>query len=155
MLLDAPHRIDAMETGAGLGMYFMAHIADPDTWFKTKYADSSFYGTKLDQYEPFERMLDRFTQPWIAAHMGGWPEDLEFLTGLLERHDNLYLDTSATKWIVREISKHPRTQVIDFLTRFRGRIRTLSGSAALRCFSRCCWNRSITSPSLERAIIGP
>ena len=50
------------------------------------------------------------------------PEDLEFLAGLLQRHDNLYLDTSATKWIVREISRHPRADVVEFLTRFRGRI---------------------------------
>ncbi len=122
MRLDAPHRIAAMEAGAGLGMYFMAHIADPDTWFETKYQDASFYGTKREQYEPFERMLDRFTQPWIAAHMGGWPEDLEFLTGLLDRHDNLYLDTSATKWMVRELSKHSPDELIAFLRRFEGRV---------------------------------
>ena len=39
--------------------------------------------------------------------MGGWPEDLEFLDGLLSRHPNLHLDNSATKWMVRELSKRP------------------------------------------------
>lgn len=122
MKIDAPHRIEAMETASELGMCFMVHIADPDTWFNTKYTDHKTYGTKRDQYEPFEEILERFGQPWIAAHMGGWPEDLEFLTGLLNRHDNLYLDTSATKWMVRELSKHSRDELIAFLTRFKGRI---------------------------------
>jgi hypothetical protein len=54
--------------------------------------------------------------------MGGWPEDLVFLDGLLSRHPNLWLDTSATKWIVRELSKHPASEVLDFLHKFAGRI---------------------------------
>ena len=120
--LDAPLRVRAMELATRLGMSLMVHIADPDTWFQTRYKDANLYGTKLEQYLPLERLLDRFTVPWLAAHMGGWPEDLDFLTGLLDRHPNLFLDTSATKWIVREISKHPRGAVEAFLERFRGRI---------------------------------
>lgn len=120
--LDAPARIEAMEAASELGMIFMTHVADPDTWFASKYADASLYGTKIQQYEPLERLLDRFDQPWIAAHMGGWPENLEFLAGLLDRHDNLYLDSSATKWMVRELSRHGRDKLLAFLTRFKGRI---------------------------------
>jgi hypothetical protein len=60
--------------------------------------------------------------PWIAAHLGGWPEDLGFLSGLLDRHPNLHLDASATKWMVREISRHEREAVVAFLRRFNGRI---------------------------------
>ena len=122
MRLDAPHRIEAMEVAHSLGMMIMAHVADPDTWFATKYKDASVYGTKLQQYEPLEILLDRFTQPWVVAHFGGWPEDLEWLSGLLDRHDNLYLDTSACKWIVREISHHPREEIIAFLQKYQGRI---------------------------------
>ena len=122
MRLNSPSKIAAMEAASELGMYFMVHIADPDTWFQTKYADASVYGSKRDQYEPLEELLDRFNQPWIAAHMGGWPEDLEFLSGLLERHDNLYLDTSAVKWQVRELSKHSRDEIPHILSRrFKGR----------------------------------
>ncbi len=127
--LDAPLRLAAMEVAAGLGMIFMTHVADPDTWFATKYADSAQYGTKAAQYEPLEVLLERFAQPWIAAHLGGWPEDLEFLSGLLERHDNLYLDTSAAKWMVRELSKHPRQELLSFLGRWKGRV--LFGSDVL------------------------
>lgn len=120
--LDAPIRVSAMELATSLGMSLMAHVADPDTWFQTRYRDAAIYGTKQSHYLPLERLLDRFTVPWLLAHMGGWPEDLKFLTGLLERHPNLFLDTSATKWIVREVSKHPKGAVPNFLERFRGRI---------------------------------
>jgi hypothetical protein len=122
MRLDAPDRMAAMQAAHDLGMSFMTHISDPDTWFTTRYSDAKVFGNKLDQYKPLEAALDRFKQPWIAAHMGGWPENLEFLTGLLERHANLYLDTSAAKWMIRELSKHPRRELIAFLQKFRGRI---------------------------------
>jgi len=122
MKLTNPLRLEAMEKAASLGMCFMVHVADPDTWFAAKYTDHAKYGTKPQQYEALEFVLDRFPGPWIAAHFGGWPEDLRFLAGLLERHERLYLDTSATKWIVREISRHRRDDVVEFLARFRGRI---------------------------------
>ncbi|MCH2132287.1 MAG: amidohydrolase [Phycisphaerales bacterium] len=122
MNLDSPYRRRAMDLAAELGMMFMTHVADPDTWFQTKYADADQYGTKREQYEPLERLLDIYAQPWIAAHMGGWPEDLEFLDGLLERHDNLHLDTSATKWMVRELSKHDSGRFEAFLRQWKGRI---------------------------------
>jgi hypothetical protein len=120
--LDAPARLEAMDLAQQLGMSFMVHVADPDTWFATRYADATRYGRKRDHYPPLERLLDRFEVPWIAAHMGGWPEDLGFLTGLLDRHPNLHLDASATKWMVRELSRHDGTEIIDFMTRFRGRV---------------------------------
>lgn len=121
--LDGPDRIRAAELADSLGMMFMTHVGDPDTWFATRYADQSRYGTKRSHYEPLESMLERFRhRPWIAAHMGGWPEDLEFLSGLLDRHPNLHLDTSATKWMVRELSRHSPADLGLFVRRFRGRL---------------------------------
>jgi hypothetical protein len=120
--LDSPARIAACEAGRDLGMMYMVHIADPDTWFATKYADPAKYGTKRSHYEALERMLDRFESPWIAAHMGGWPEDLNFLDGLLTRHPNLYIDTSATKWVVRELGKYFPGRTRAFFTKWRGRV---------------------------------
>ena len=119
---DASWRVKAAELAMEFGMMFQCHVADPDTWFATKYADAATYGTKRQAYESLERMLRRFPAPWLAAHMGGWPEDLAFLDDLLERHHNLYLDASATKWIVREISGHPRERVVAFMVRWKGRV---------------------------------
>lgn len=120
--VDSPWRVQACELGTKLGMMFMVHIADPDTWFAAKYNDPQRYGTKRDQYIGLERMLDRFTNPWIAAHMGGWPEDLGFLDGLFTRHPNLHIDTSATKWVLRALGRHPRQETVAFFTKWRGRI---------------------------------
>lgn len=119
---DSKWRLRVAERAADLGMMLMVHVADPDTWFSTMYKDSSRYGTKRSQYESLERLLDHTGAPCLAAHMGGWPEDLEFLDGLLDRHPKLILDTSATKWMVREISKHTRADWVTFLRKHAGRI---------------------------------
>ena len=120
--IDSEWRIKACEVGQSLGMMFMVHIADPDTWFTAKYNDAVRYGTKRQQYEGLERMLDRFESPWIAAHMGGWPEDLVFLDGLLTRHPNLHLDTSATKWVVRALGMHTAAETRAFFAKWSGRL---------------------------------
>jgi hypothetical protein len=120
--LNSPMRLDTMKAAADLGMIFMVHVADPDTWFATKYSDATRYGTKQEQYEALEDVLYRFQLPFIAAHMGGYPEDLGFLSRLLSSHPNLYLDCSATKWIVRELSKHEPIEVRTFFQRWRGRL---------------------------------
>ncbi len=122
MCLDGPWRQRQLQRAVDLSMSIMVHIADPDTWFATHYADASLYGTKEAQYEPFERAMQQFPVPWLAAHMGGWPEDLAFLDGLLSRHPMLHLDTSATKWMVRTLSRHSRDDFLLFLRRWRGRI---------------------------------
>lgn len=120
--LDSPIRHEARRLARSLGMTFMVHVADPDTWFATKYADASRYGTKRQQYEPLHAMLEEYADcPCIAAHMGGSPEDLDFLQTLLDRHANLYVDTSATKWMVRELSRHPDA-FREFCVRNRKRI---------------------------------
>jgi hypothetical protein len=111
-----------MKMVADLGMTFMTHIGDPDTWFSTKYSNSKKYGTKAEQYDDLEEVLDRFPGPWIAAHMGGYPENLNFLSKLLERHSNLHLDCSATKWMVRELSKHEPVDLRAFFVRWKGRL---------------------------------
>ncbi|RLS91204.1 MAG: hypothetical protein DWI10_06855 [Planctomycetota bacterium] len=122
LALDGALRVEQMKLAERLGMICMTHVADPNTWFAAKYTDTARYGRKHDHYIPLRRALDRFTMPWIAAHMGGFPEDLTFLDGLLEAHPNLHLDTSATKWMVRELPRHPRSEVIGFLQKWRGRI---------------------------------
>jgi len=124
LTLDAPIRIEAMKLARRLGYrVFMVHVGDPDTWFARKYTDPRKYGTKRGQYPPFEKLMTEFGDvTWLAAHLGGWPEDLDFLDGLLSRHPNLLLDTSATKWQVRELSKHPRKRLHDFFDKFRGRL---------------------------------
>jgi hypothetical protein len=105
---DSTERREAMKLASSLGMMFMVHIADPDTWFATHYSDHRRYGTKAEQYDGWRRELARYPdQPWLAAHMAGDPEHLDHLQELLDAYPQLHLDTSATKWMVRELSKAP------------------------------------------------
>jgi hypothetical protein len=123
LTLDTPWRIESARRAraAGVGT-FMVHVADPDAWFRTVYADAAKFGTKAEQYRPLERMLEMFPDVnWIGAHMGGDPEHPDHLQELLERYPNLYFDTSATKWQVREVSQRPeaiRSLVCRFPDRF-------------------------------------
>ncbi len=122
LLLDTPFRREAIRLALDCGMKVMTHVADPDTWFATKYADHHRYGSKISQYEPLERLLEEYSEvKWLAAHMCGHPEDLEHLQVLLDRHPNLYMDTSATKWMVRELSKRP-AELRAFIQRNPGRV---------------------------------
>lgn len=120
---DGEWRVRQVQLARSLGMGVMVHVADPDTWFAAKYADTSIYPPKREQYVGLENLMDRFSDvPFLGAHMGGSSEDLAFLDALLTRHANLHIDTSATKWVVRELSKHPGTQVVEFFDKWQDRI---------------------------------
>jgi hypothetical protein len=108
LFVDAPWRIEATKRARAAGIrLMMVHVADPDVWFTRVYTDAARYGTKADQYPPMCRMLELFPDlNWIAAHMGGDPEHADHLNELLQRYPNLYIDTSAAKWQIREVSAH-------------------------------------------------
>lgn len=115
LLVDTPWRIETTKRSLAAGIrIFMVHVGDPDTWFRTVYAEASKFGTKPDQYVGLERMLEMFPEAtWIGAHMGGDAEHPDHLEMLLEKYPHFYLDTSATKWQVREVS--PRREAIQRL----------------------------------------
>jgi predicted TIM-barrel fold metal-dependent hydrolase len=108
LFVDAPWRVEAARRARAAGVRaVLVHVADPDVWFRTTYADAGVYGTKPEQYAGLERMLQLFPDlTWIAAHMGGDPEHPDHLEALLDCYPHLHFDTSATKWQVREVSAH-------------------------------------------------
>jgi predicted TIM-barrel fold metal-dependent hydrolase len=108
LFVDAPWRIEAAKRARAAGVTIvMVHVGDPDVWFRNQYADVTKFGTKPDQYTGLERMMEMFPDmTWIGAHMGGDPEHADHLQSLLERFPCYYIDTSATKWQVREVSAH-------------------------------------------------
>jgi predicted TIM-barrel fold metal-dependent hydrolase len=123
LIVDAPWRIEAAKRARAAGVRIvMVHVGDPDVWFRNQYADATKFGTKPDQYVGLERMLQLFPDLlWIGAHMGGDPEHADHLQDLLERYPNYYIDTSATKWQVREVPAHRdaiRKLICSFPDRF-------------------------------------
>lgn len=107
-----------------LGYDILVHVGDPSVWWRPggKYADTARFGTKEEQYDQL-RWLCRYVAPRtvIAAHMGGYVEQPSFLQRLLDEHANLFFDSSATKWIVREVARRP-DEVRDFILRNPTRI---------------------------------
>jgi Amidohydrolase len=108
LIVDAPWRVEAARRAQAAGIrVMMVHVGDPDAWWRTAYADTAKYGTKPEQYVGLVRLLEEFPDlTWIGAHVGGDPEHPDHLEALLERYPNYYLDTSATKWQVREVTRH-------------------------------------------------
>ena len=100
----------------------MTHIGDPDTWYNGKYTDTAKFGTRDEHYRMWENLLAEYPGvPWVGAHMGGNPEDLPRLQSLLDRHPQLMLDCSATRWMAREISAR-RDAAREFFIRNQDRI---------------------------------
>ena len=121
--LDSPEFLPIFREIAARKMGVMTHVGDPDTWYNGKYADTEKFGTRDAHYQMWEEALERHPQdsPWIGAHLGGNPEDLHRLQKLLNKFPNLYLDNSATRWMVREISKQRET-AREFFIRNQDRI---------------------------------
>ncbi|MSR55637.1 MAG: hypothetical protein EXS09_20490 [Gemmataceae bacterium] len=115
LVVDAPWRIESLRRAWKAGVKIaMVHVGDPDVWWTHTYQDTAKFGTKDSQYAPFLRMMDMFPEfIWIGAHMGGDPEHPDHLEEMLNRYPNYHIDTSATKWQVREVS--PRAEAIRAL----------------------------------------
>ena len=120
--LDSAELRPVFHEAVARGMGVMTHVGDPDTWYHGKYADASRYGTRDDHYSMWEGMLREHPNvPWVGAHLGGNPEDFGRLQDLLDRHANLVLDCSATRWMVREVSAR-RDVARDFFIRNQDRL---------------------------------
>ncbi len=123
LFIDAPWRIEALKRARSAGVRIvMVHVADPDVWFRTVYADIAKFGTKADAYVGLERMMTLFPDMiWIGAHMAGDSEHPDHLETLLEKYPCFHIDTSATKWQVREVSpraKAHRDLILRYPDRF-------------------------------------
>ncbi|MBE3576359.1 MAG: amidohydrolase [Limnochordales bacterium] len=122
MKLDDPRLAPIFARMGELGLVALIHIADPDIWWVKYYSDRTVYETKEETYRQAENVLARYPAlKIILAHLGGDPEHLDHLEQLLSSYPNLYLDTSATKWLVRELGKQ-REAARDFFIRWRERL---------------------------------
>jgi hypothetical protein len=103
VFLDHPGVAEVLERIADAGLPLMVHVGDPLRWWGTLY-DPAEVGGREAYLQPVLNVLRAHPQlRLIGAHMLGLPEDPARLNHLLSEHANLFLDTSATKWIVREL----------------------------------------------------
>jgi hypothetical protein len=120
--LDSPGIRKLIEEAVARDMILMSHVGDPDTWYNGKYTDRAKFGSRDEHYALWEAVLKEYKhRPWLGAHLGGNPEDLARLQYLLDNYPNLYLDCSATRWMVREVSAR-RDQARDFFIRNQDRL---------------------------------
>ncbi len=83
------------------------HVGDPDTWYQTRYLSRRKYGTKKQALLEFKELLGRYPRiTFVGYHLAGCPEHLDWLDDLLNDHDNLFLDTGSTRWMIRELGKN-------------------------------------------------
>jgi len=120
--LDSPQFRPLLREAVSRGMAVMTHVGDPDAWYHTRYADARQFGSREDHYRMWQNALDEYPGvTWLAAHLAGNPENLPRLQQLLDRYPNLYMDCSATKWIVRELSVR-RDSAREFFIRNQDRL---------------------------------
>lgn len=120
---ETPQIRKMMEHTVAKGMMIMTHVGDPEVWYCGRYSqDCDKFGLRNKHYQMWEAALHEFRDyPWYGAHLGGNPEDLPRLQHLLDSYPNLYLDCSATKWMVREISAR-RDHAREFFIRNQDRL---------------------------------
>ncbi len=100
----------------------LVHIADPDVWYQRVYNDPDKFEPKWATYRQLTNTLGRYPKlRVVVAHMGGNPERLDHLDRLLSTYPNCYLDTSATKWVVRELSPK-REEAREFFLKWYRRL---------------------------------
>jgi hypothetical protein len=100
------------------------HVADPDTYFKLHYQDTSKYGTKEENLSQLENVLKRHPNVvFQIPHFGAQPEihRLPNLAGWLDRFPNIIIDTASSRWMARELSKDVK-KARDFLLKYSNRI---------------------------------
>jgi hypothetical protein len=111
-----------MREAADRGMILMSHVGDPDVWYNGRYSDGAKWGTREEHYKLWEDALRDFRgHPWLGAHLGGNPENFPRLQRLLDAYPDLILDNSATRWMVREVSKR-RDEAREFFIRNQDRM---------------------------------
>lgn len=128
-------RLDPLyEKAAELGVPIMYHIADPDAFFLPINAENeryeelaahpewsycgSHYG-KLELLAQRDRVIARHRKTiFVGAHVAEHPEDLDYVSKLLDANPNLYVDIGAR---CAELGRQPYT-AREFFVKYADRI---------------------------------
>jgi len=106
------------------GYPLLFHVADPDTYYATTYANSAIYGTKEEHLNQLEKLIEKYSDlTFQLAHFGAQPEihRLPHLAKWFDQYPNIVVDTASSRWMARELSKDPK-KARQFLIRYSKRI---------------------------------
>jgi len=126
--IDDPRLDPLYEKAAELNVPIMYHIADPDAFFHpidakneryeelAAHPEWSYYGSFYSKQELLaqrDRVIARHPKTtFVGAHVAEHPEDLGYVSDLLDRHPNLHVDISAR---CAELGRQPYTAREFFL----------------------------------------
>lgn len=134
--VDDPRLDPIMDKAAELNAIVAMHTGDPKAFFEPPTPDNerydelnqapdwSFYGpefpARMDLLKARERLIARHPKTtFLLIHLANNPEDLDYVSGLLQRFPNVYVDIAAR---VPEIGRHPVPKLQAFFKRFQDRI---------------------------------
>ena len=103
---------------------FLLHLSDPDTYYESRYIDTSIYTSKERDLKELEGVLKRHSSmKFQLAHFGAQSEihRLENLARWFDTYSNFIIDTSSARWICRELSKDPK-RAREFIMKYQDRI---------------------------------
>ncbi len=134
--VDDPSLDPIFEAAGRLNMIMAMHTADPvaffepvnpanERWEELKEAPEwSFAGDEYPSHAELlaqrDRRIARHPETtFLLIHLANHPEDLDYVDALLDKHPNVYVDTSAR---VPEFGRHDAARVRAFFTKHRDRI---------------------------------
>ncbi len=106
------------------GIPLIIHVADPDTYYASRYQDSEKYGTKDEHLNQLEDVLSRHRKlQFQIPHFGSQPEihRLQDLSRWMNRFPNVVVDTASSRWMARELSKDTK-KARDFILKYSDRV---------------------------------
>jgi hypothetical protein len=127
--VDDPRLDPIWQTAAELNLPVMIHVADPVAFFDPLDGHNEHYQTLVNhpdwrfpapQFPPFIKILEDLANliarhsktTFIAAHVGCYAENLNWVSRLLERCPNAYVDIAAR---INELGRQPYTSRKFFL----------------------------------------
>ena len=121
LMPDDPRIAPVWERAGQLGLPVLIHTADPVAFFQPldrfnerwdelhAHPDWHFYGPDYPEFDELIASLYRLVEAhpqtiFITAHVGCYPENLAFVSAMMDRYDNLYTDFSAR---ISELGRMP------------------------------------------------
>ena len=133
--IDDPRLDPIWEEAGRLGIPVSIHTSDPEAFFHpidntneryeelTEHPDWSFYGpqfpTKQSLLEARDRMFAKHPHTtFVALHMANWPENLDYVSHLLDSLPNVMVEFGARE---AELGRQPR-RAHEFFIKYQDRI---------------------------------